>query len=159
MQQRQAGRLGAWLLDRRHMFVFGLLGMCAYVIAFYLLLNLRSPVNVDYSRTLFAALAFGLLGATFNIGTLATAPTQSRLSSISAQGSNVSLPRVIAWGILVPIVAECGLVWFALHDDFDHALIFAFVAIALNLVGQMGALALRTRQATPTPHVVKEIAR
>lgn len=148
----QAGQLRAWLRDRRRTLIFGFLGVCSSIVAVCLIYFARHPVNVDHSRTTFVALAFIILGGTFLIWAVATAPTQSRTSPTPAQGSSTPLPRVIAWGILVPIVAECSLVWFALHDDVDHAVICGFVAIALNFVGQMGAVALRAQLSSSSPH-------
>lgn len=153
MRQRRTAQLRSWLRDRRISLIFSFLGVLSSVVGVYVIYTAaRHPVNGDHSRTIFVAFALVLLGATFLIGTVATAPIQVPLTSTSVQGSNIYLPRAVAWGILAPIAAECTLVWFTHHDDLDLAVFFAIIAIALNFVGQMGAVALRAQLSSSSPH-------
>lgn len=151
MRQQRAESWRAWLRDRRYMLIFGFFSLCSLSVALWLLLTVRHPGRVDFSRTVFIALALSNLGGTFQIATIATAPAPSRGAAAPISGGMRPLQRVVAWGIVIPLVAEGGQAWFALHNDFDHAVALGLVAIALNFVGQMGAIALRVHQATPPP--------
>lgn len=152
MRQQWAGRLRSWLRDRRSSLAFSFLGVFSSVVGVYLIYTARHPVNGDQGRTIVVALAFAFLGETFLIGTLATAPIQLPVSRTSVQGSNIYLPRITAWAILVPIFAECGFLWFALHNDLDRATVFMIVAVALNGIGLLAAVVFRAQLASSSPH-------
>lgn len=152
MHERRVEQLGAWLHDHRRSLTFRFFGVCSLVIAFFLLIAARHLDDIDFGRTLYIALAFLLLSATFNIVVQATAPTPSRgTATPHTRGSERPLPGIVAWGILAPIIAECGMVWFALHNDITLGWIFLAIACVLNVIGLIGVLALRAHQTTPTP--------
>ncbi len=145
MRERRAGRLSTWLRDRRRVLFFGLISVCFYAIYFYLALWFPVPPGdyVDSTRLHGVAMAFFGLAGTALVGLTATAPMTWR-------GREAPLPRVVAWGMLAPLVAECSIVWFALHDDIGRSFIFIEVALALDAVGALGAFLLRKLQ-TPPP--------
>lgn len=149
MRQQRTESWRAWVYERRLMLIFGFFGMSSLIVALWLLLTARHPGHVDFSRTLGIALALVNLGGTFQIATLASVPGPLRRTVTTARSDVRPLPRLVAWGIVIPMVAEGGQVWNTLHNDFDYAIVCGLAALALNFVGQMGAIALRVHQATP----------
>lgn len=158
MRERRGGNLGAWLRNLRHVLTFGLITLCCFAIAFYLLwgVDVRHMDYIAGVQTAEIALAFVALGSTFNIAVLATAPSRSRgLATPHRRWRDRPLPRLVALGMLVPITAECGMVWFALHLDFGALQTCTTIAFVLNPIGMVGIGMLRTLatgpfQATPS---------
>ena len=151
MRQQRAESWRARVYELRLMFILGFFSLCSYIAALWLLLTARHPGRVDFSREVGVALALVNLGGTFHIAALATLPAPPGRTIVPAGSSVRHLPRVVAWGVVILMLIEGGQMWSTLHNDFDRAVAFGLVALALNFVGQMGAIALRIHQTTVPP--------
>ena len=149
MQERQAGRLGGWLHARRRTLTFRTLVMCCCIIGF-VLFGLIGLFHLDGDFN-FVAAAFIALAGTCNIAALASEPTSSRdAATPRSRGNERPLLRIVAWGLLVPIAAECGMVWFALHHSVDTTVLCTQLAFGLNALGTAGVLTPRLFRSKPT---------
>lgn len=141
MHQRRTGRIDTWLRNRRHQLPYLCVALGCSIVGLCLLLL---TTDSNFSRMFPIALAFVALGATFYIAVEATAPQEPR-------GSDRPLPRLVAWGMLAPITAEGGAVWFGLHTIVDAAYTCMMIAFTLNLIEILGVWIAQAVQAPPTP--------
>lgn len=145
MQQRQAGRLGAWLQNHRGVALLLSVSLGSEIAAICLF-AWRTEHFLDRTFSWMTPIASALivLSGTFSLAAVPTAKLQPR-------GSDRLLPRLVVLGMLAPITAVGGMVWFGLHNNRDAELICMALAFVFNVIGFLGCMFAWAYQAPHSP--------